>query len=66
MRRLRIRRPQPARLPAVHDVRQAVGPITESTVKQFQSWYDHGLAVDGKVGVQTWAALREVADGIHG
>ncbi|MCL2551674.1 MAG: peptidoglycan-binding protein [Actinomycetia bacterium] len=42
------------------------GPITESTVRQFQSWYGHGLAVDGKVGVHTWAALREVAGGIHG
>jgi peptidoglycan hydrolase-like protein with peptidoglycan-binding domain len=42
------------------------GPITESTVEQFQDWYGHGLAVDGKVGVHTWAALREVAGGIHG
>lgn len=41
------------------------GPITESTVERFQSWYG-GLTVDGKVGVHTWAALREVAGGTHG
>jgi len=31
------------------------GPITESSVRAFQS--DHGLAVDGIVGPQTWAAM---------
>jgi len=32
------------------------GPRTENAVKQFQK--DNGLAADGTVGPQTWAALE--------
>lgn len=33
------------------------GANTEGAVRQFQGWYG-GLTVDGKVGTNTWRALR--------
>ncbi|MGY3685029.1 peptidoglycan-binding domain-containing protein [Streptomyces sp. TE33382] len=33
------------------------GANTEGAVRQFQSWYG-GLTTDGKVGTNTWRALR--------
>ena len=38
------------------------GPNTKRAVEEFQE--DAGIAVDGIVGPQTWAALKEAADGL--